>query len=169
MARLIRRVPCRHVVPRCPCSQYPEDAVEHLTERTRWTSSSAAASLRLGQELFNDFPLRIGELHCSGRSSASRAVDPRRKVIEFQQLVALPIFEMCSSRAGGWPRRRGLFRLSRPRWFRALLSWDADDDLLSQCDRREFLHDFHERPLRHREVKGREKKGSCRGTWIAVA
>jgi hypothetical protein len=81
MAGLVRRVARRHVGPRCPGAQDPEDAIEHIAgiaprATPVWPRDGG---FLVGDGAANRVPLRIGQVHPDRRSQTRSAVDRLRE------------------------------------------------------------------------------------------
>jgi hypothetical protein len=63
MARLIRRISFRQVLPRRPCAEHPQDPVEDIPRIPPGASASVAPHTRLREEPFENGPLRVGQIH----------------------------------------------------------------------------------------------------------
>src|SRR5688572_30224437 len=65
MAGLVWRKAFGQILPACPASQNPENAVDHFAPVTPWTPPAVGAAWRFWYERANDGPLFIGEFFTS--------------------------------------------------------------------------------------------------------
>ncbi len=63
VARLIRRIPLRKILPRGPSPQHPEDAAQHLARLAPRTPPAVLATPGLRDQGLDDRPLGIGQVH----------------------------------------------------------------------------------------------------------
>jgi len=89
MARLIRRVPCRQVVPRGAGAQHPQHPVHHGARIGPRPATPVGATART-ERRFEHGPLGIGQVHAVGYDGESTDVSGRFRVYEIASRMSLP-------------------------------------------------------------------------------
>ena len=80
VARLVRRIATRKVLPRRARAEDPQDAIQDVSRIAVWPSQDAPLNrLFLRENRLNESPLLLGEVHIKVRSDFDLPVDPLPK------------------------------------------------------------------------------------------
>jgi len=78
MARLIRRISRRQILPRRARAQYPQHAVEHRARVGPGATAPVSATTRGSEGRFENRPLGVGEIHAARYDPSPPVVTPFR-------------------------------------------------------------------------------------------